>query len=119
MQWVLLNLAGIAGRRRGLTGGPGTYRAPLYPLTHVVSLAGAAALAVLAWNDVASGRPGVIAVGTVIVVSLLYHALVLDRRPERWTVLGVAADTGRPAISGTRSAGSRTTPSSWAGRRSR
>lgn len=93
-QWVLLNLAGIAGRRRGLTGGPGTYRAPLFPLTHVVSLAAAAALAVLAWNDVASGRPGVIAVGTVIVLSLLYHALVLDRRGERWSVLKVAADAG-------------------------
>lgn len=93
-QWVLINLAGIAGRQRGLTGGPGTYRAPLYPLTHVLSLAGATALAVLAWNDVASGRPGVIAVGTVIVLSLLYHALVLDRGSERWTVLGVPADAG-------------------------
>ena len=91
-QWVLLNLAGIAGRRRGLTGGPGTYRAPLYPLTHAISLVGAAVLTVLAWNDVASGRPGVLAVLTVIALSLLYHALVLDRRGERWAVLGVAAD---------------------------
>ena len=90
-QWVLLNLAGIVGRRRGLTGGPGTYRAPLYPLTHILSLAGAGALAVIAWNDVASGRPGVIAVLTVISGSLLYHRFVLDRGGTRWTVMGVAA----------------------------
>jgi amino acid transporter len=90
-QWVLLNLAGIVGRRRGLTGGPGTYRAPFYPLTHIASLAGAGALAVIAWNDVANGRPGVIAVLTVIVGALLYHRFVLDRGGKRWSVVGVAA----------------------------
>ena len=92
-QWVLLNLAGIVGRQRGLTGGAGTYRAPLFPLTHVISLAGAGALAVIAWNDVASGRPGVIAVLSVIALSLLYHHFVLDRRGARWKVLAAAADS--------------------------
>lgn len=87
---MLLNLAGIVGRRRGLTGGPGTYRAPLFPLTHVISLVGSAVLAVMAWNDVASGRPGVIAVVAVILLSLLYHRFVLDRGGRRWTVAGVA-----------------------------
>ena len=91
-QWVLLNLAGIAGRRRGLTGGPGTYRAPFFPLTHIVSLAGAGALAILAWNDIANGRPGVIAVVAVIILSLVYHGLVLDRRAAGWTVLSVPGD---------------------------
>jgi amino acid transporter len=91
-QWVLLNLAGLVGRRRGLTGGPGTYRAPLFPLTHILSLIGSAALAVIAWQDVATGRPGVIAVVTVIVLSLLYHRFVLDRGGVKWTVAGVAGD---------------------------
>jgi amino acid transporter len=93
-QWVLLNVAGIVGRRRGLTGGRGTYRAPLFPLTHVASLVSAGALAIIAWNDVASGRPGVIAVIAVMILSLLYHGLVLDRRGRRWTVLGVQAGVG-------------------------
>ncbi|MDH7975239.1 APC family permease [Sphingomonas sp. AR_OL41] len=91
-QWVLLNMAGIVGRRRGLTGGPGTYRAPLFPLTHIISLIGAATLAIIAWQDVASGRPGVIAVATVILLSLLYHRFVLDRRGARWTMVSAAAD---------------------------
>ncbi len=93
-QWVLLNIAGIVGRRRGLTGGPGTYRAPLFPLTHVISLVCAGGLAIIAWNDVASGRPGVIAVLAVIAGSLLYHRFVLDRRGVRWTVVGVSPDGG-------------------------
>lgn len=88
---MLLNVAGIVGRRRGLTGGPGTYRAPLFPLTHVIGLVGSAVLAVTAWNDVASGRPGVIAVVAVILLSLLYHRFVLDRGGRRWTVAGVAS----------------------------
>ena len=89
-QWVLLNVAGIVGRVRGLTGGPGTYRAPLFPLTHVLSLFAATALAVIAWNDTATGRPGMIIVLAAIALSLLYHRFVLDRRGPGWTMVCAA-----------------------------
>ncbi|MBC7491744.1 MAG: APC family permease [Novosphingobium sp.] len=89
-QWVLLNVAGIVGRVRGLTGGPGTYRAPLFPLTHVLSLFAATALAVIAWNDTATGRPGMIIVLAAISLSLLYHRFVLDRRGPGWTMVSAA-----------------------------
>ena len=89
--WVLLNLAVLVGRKRGLTGRPDTFRTPLFPLMNVLSLAAAAALTVAAWNDVAAGRPGVIAVAVTIVASLEYHELVLVRRPGGWTMFGVGA----------------------------
>ena len=89
-QWVLLNVAGIVGRVRGLTGGPGTYRAPLFPLTHVLSLFAATALAVIAWTDTATGRPGMIIVLAAISLSLLYHRFVLDRRGPGWTMVSAA-----------------------------
>ena len=92
-QWVLINVAGIAGRRQGLTGGLGTYRAPLFPLTHILSLAGAAVLAMLAWSDPETGRPGVMIVVATIAISLLYHRYVLDRRGSRWTMIGAVDPT--------------------------
>ena len=94
-QWALINWAGIVGRRRGLTGGPGTYRAPLFPLTNIVSLVAAAGLAVLAWSDPTTGRPGVLVVGGVILLSLLYHHLVLNRRTFGWTPLVTAVESLR------------------------
>ncbi len=84
--WTGLNLGGLIGRRRKLTGLPGTYRAPLYPLTHILSFIGAAWLAVLAWRDTETGRPGEFLVIALVVVALLYHELVLARRPGGWTV---------------------------------
>ena len=91
--WVLLNIAVLVGRKRGLTGRPGTFRTPLFPLMNVLSLAASAALTVAAWNDVTAGRPGVIAVAVTIVASLAYHELVLARRPGGWTMFG-----GAPAL---------------------
>lgn len=94
-QWVLLNLAGIVGRRRGLTGGPATYRAPLFPFTHVLSLVCAAVLAGIAWSDPITGRPGVIIVVAVVALSLLYHRYLLDRRGSAWTLSGPADVSNR------------------------
>ena len=94
--WVLLSVACIAGRRRGTTGTFGRYRAPLFPLPQVISLLAVAGLTVLVWNDPVNGRPGVIAVIVVVVVSLLYHAFVLERRAGGWTLF--AAPTEERAI---------------------
>ncbi len=91
--WVLLSIACIAGRRRGLTGTPGLYRSPLFPLPQIITLLSVAGLTMLVWNDRVNGRPGVIAVLAVIVVSALYHAFVLDRRPGGWSLLASTAET--------------------------
>ena len=84
VMWILLNWAGIVGRRRGLSGQPGQYGAPLYPLTHIISFAAAAGLAVLGWQDRDTGRPGELIVVAVIAAALLYHQFVLSRRPGGW-----------------------------------
>ena len=91
--WVLLNLACIAGRRRGSTGTSGLYRSPLFPLPQVLSLIAVAGLTVLVWNDPINGRPGVIAVAAVIVLSTLYHAFVLDRRAGGWTPFSTPSES--------------------------
>ncbi|MEO7039889.1 MAG: APC family permease [Gemmatimonadaceae bacterium] len=92
--WVLLNLAVIAGRQRGLTGAPGMFRTPLYPLMNILSLAASAALAVSAWEDVSSGRPGMISVIATAALSLAYYELVLIRRPGGWTMFSGVRTAG-------------------------
>ena len=83
VNYTLLNLAGYVGRRRGLTGQSGAYRAPLFPLTIVLSVGLAAGLAVLTWSDT-DGRTGELIVAADIVLALAYHQLVLARRPGGW-----------------------------------
>ena len=90
VNYTLLNVAGFAGRRRGLTGRPGGYRAPLFPLTNVLSVLLAAGLAILTWQDV-DGRTGELIVAADIVLALAYHSLVLARRPGGWRLTGPAA----------------------------
>lgn len=89
--WVLLSAACIVGRRRGTTGTNGRYRAPLFPVPQIVTILAVAGLTVLVWNDPVNGRPGVIAVGVVVVVAMLYHALVLERRAGGWAMVSAAA----------------------------
>ncbi len=90
VNWALLNTAGLVGRRRGITGQGRAYRAPLFPLTNVLSLIAAAGLAVLTWQDADTGRTGELIVAADIIVALLYHRLVLMRRPGGWRLVGPA-----------------------------
>ena len=94
--WVLLNVAALLGRRRGLTGGPGTYRAPLYPLAPCLSLLAVAGLAVLTWQDAETGRPGIMLIAAVIGAALFYHRFVLMRRPDGFALVNPNA-TPQPA----------------------
>ena len=41
----------------------------------------------LTWQDVDTGRPGVLLVVGVIAAALLYHRLVLTRRPGGWAMV--------------------------------
>ena len=93
VQWTLLNLALVVGRRRGLTGQPGCYRAPLFPLTPVLSFIGIAALAAVGWQDKAVGRPGILITVAMLAVGSLYYQFVLCRNGP-WTVYSGDAQPG-------------------------
>jgi amino acid transporter len=92
--WVFLGLACIVGRRNGTTGTPGCYRSPLFPLPQVLTLLAVAGLTILVWSDRVNGRPGVITVFAVILLSMLYHRFVLDRRPGGWSLFSTPPDAG-------------------------
>jgi len=93
-QWVPLSLACIAGRRSGATGTLGSYRSPLFPLPQALTLLVVAALTVLVWSDRVNGRPGVLAVIAVVVLSTLYHAFVLERRAGGWALFSTPVEAG-------------------------
>ncbi len=90
VNWMLLNTAGLIGRRRGLTGQEGAYRAPLFPLTNIVSLIATAGLAVLTWQN-PDGRTGELIIAADICLALVYHRFVLMRRSGGWQMVGPAA----------------------------
>jgi amino acid transporter len=94
--WVLLSIACVVGRRRGWTGTSGRYRSPLFPLPQIISLLAIAGLTALVWKDPGNGRPGVIALLVVVVVSWLYHGLVLERRPDGWVLFSPASEGDKP-----------------------
>jgi amino acid transporter len=81
--WSLVCLALLMGRLKGLTGAPGYWRAPLFPLAPVAGLAMAVAftLADLADND--AGRPSLVLLGLVVIAALAWYSFGLRRRG--WT----------------------------------
>jgi amino acid transporter len=82
--WSLVCLAVLIGRRKGLTGGAGYWRSPLYPLAPVTGLALAAAFMIADLADPDAGRPSMILLGLVVVAALLWNHFVLQRRPGGW-----------------------------------
>ena len=82
--WPVLCIAVIVGRRRGLTGGPGYWRAPLFPLAPVIGLAMAAAFAIADIADADAGRPSLLILGVVSAAAILWDRLVLSRRADGW-----------------------------------
>ncbi len=82
--WSLVCLAVLVGRLKGLTGGPGYWRSPLYPLAPVLGLVMAVIFTVADLADADSGRPSVILLGLVVVAALLWSQLVLRKRPGGW-----------------------------------
>lgn len=83
--WSLVCLAVIVGRRRGLTGQAGYWRAPLGPLAPVVGLAMAAVFTVADLEDADGGRPSLLLLGAVVLAAIAWSELVLRRRPGGWT----------------------------------
>jgi len=80
----LVSVAVLVGRRRRLTGQPGYWRSPLFPLAPVLGLTLAGAFGVADLLDADAGRPSLLVLGTMILVGLLWHYFVLRRRAGGW-----------------------------------
>jgi amino acid transporter len=78
--WGLVCLAVLVGRRKGLTGGPGLWRAPLHPLAPLLGLLMAVGFAVANLADATAGRPSLIILGMVIAAATIWYHLVLKKR---------------------------------------
>jgi amino acid transporter len=81
---TLVSLAVIVGRRRRMTGRAGYWRSPLFPLVPALGLAIATALAVGEFLDPEAGRPSMVVMTAIVAAALLWHGLVLRRRPGGW-----------------------------------
>jgi len=78
LEYALLGLAIIAGRRKGLTGEH--HRVRPYPALAVFSVLVALGLVVADWMDPVSGRPSLVVLAVVLVFSFGYYPLVVRRR---------------------------------------
>lgn len=80
----LVSLAVIVGRRKGLTGQPGYWRSPLFPLAPVLGLVMSAGFLVADLFDPDAGRPGILILAAIIAAGVAWYGLVLRRRPGGW-----------------------------------
>jgi amino acid transporter len=81
---ALASLAVLVGRSKGLTGRPGFWRSPLFPLAPALGLALAATFAAAEVADGTAGRPSLLILGAVLVAAVLGYHRVLKRRPGGW-----------------------------------
>lgn len=81
----LVCLAVLVGRRKGMTGQAGWWRSPLHPLAPLLGLLMAMGLCIADLLDPDAGRPSMVILGAAIVLALLWHRLVLGKRPGGWS----------------------------------
>jgi len=71
--WSLVCLAVLVGRRRGLTGGVGYWRAWGHPVAPVLGLLMAGVFAAADWADPEAGRPSLLIMGVVAATAVLWQ----------------------------------------------
>jgi amino acid transporter len=81
---ALTSAAVLVGRSRRLTGIPGFWRAPLHPLAPALGLLLSVVFLIAGLRDPDAGRPSILFLGGCIIAALLWHGLVLQRRPGGW-----------------------------------
>jgi amino acid transporter len=80
----LVSIAVLVGRRRHLTGQPGYWRSPLFPLAPVLGLILACGFGIADLLDADAGRPSLLVLGALIIAGLVWHHFVLSRRANGW-----------------------------------
>ena len=80
----LVSYAVLIGRSRQLTGQPGYWRSMLFPVAPVLGLVLAVVFGIADLVDADAGRPSLLLLGAMIAAGLLWHHLVLRRRPGGW-----------------------------------
>jgi amino acid transporter len=83
---IMISLAVLVGRPLGLTGRD--FRAPLHPLVPIAGLLVAASFVLATYLDADAGRPSMIFLAGVFVISLAVHRL-RRRRGSGWTMPGL------------------------------
>jgi len=81
--WSLVCLAVLIGRLKGLTGGEGYWRSPLFPLAPIAGLAMAAAFTTADLLDADAGRPSLLLLGLVVLAAFAWYHFGLRRKG--WT----------------------------------
>lgn len=87
---LLISLAVLVGRRRGLTGE--FFRAPLYPLVPIFGLLTWLAFVIANFADPKAGRPSMALLTTVFLGSLAYHVWKRRRTGRAWEMTPLAED---------------------------
>jgi amino acid transporter len=82
---AMVSLAVLVGRMKGLTGQPGYWRAPLFPLAPILGLGLAGVFLVSDLMDADAGRPSILILIGVMVAAFLWWRFVVSRRPGGWT----------------------------------
>jgi len=80
----LVSIAVLRGRASGLTGQPGYWRSPLYPLAPVLGLCIALTFGVADLLDATEGRPSFLILGSILLLALGWYHAVLRRRAGGW-----------------------------------
>jgi amino acid transporter len=80
----LVSYAVLIGRSRQLTGQPGYWRSMLFPAAPLLGLVLAVVFGIADLVDADAGRPSLLLLGAMIAAGLLWHHLVLRRRPGGW-----------------------------------
>jgi amino acid transporter len=80
--YVLVSLAVIIGRRKGLTGG--TFKSPVFPLVPVFGLLVAAASMVADWLDPEAGRPSLLLLSGLFGAACVYFLVRLREASKGW-----------------------------------
>ena len=92
--YLLISLAVMRGRKRGLTGT--TWRAPLHPMVPIFGLTVTALSVAADWLDPDAGRPSIILLTSLFLGALAYYYFRLRQVSRGWTI-GVGHEAAIPA----------------------
>jgi amino acid transporter len=81
---ALVSFTVLVGRRKGLTGGAGYWRSPLFPIAPILGLVISVVFLTADLLDPQDGRPGVLIIIVLMGLGAAWYAFVLRRRPGGW-----------------------------------